>query len=1121
MYITTRQRLLVSLIIFAVACLLPTSAQVVSSGMTGTVLEEGGAPVPGAAITAVHTPTNTIFRAVTGANGRFSFRGLPVGGPYTISANAAGFEIDNLTGIETALGEDQDVVLVAKSDIVKLERLVTTASTSDLDANATGAGSVLSSRRLASLPTGRSFSDLMRTNPFVSLRAGEQATALGTNSRFNSIMLDGAKINDSFGLASSGLFSLRNPFSLDAIEQVSISLTPYDIRQSGFAGLAMNVVSKSGTNEFHGTVYDVFTDQNWQGRDITGTTKDTRPTLKERTYGFTLGGPILKDRLFFFLNFEKFIQDRAPITPNFVPDAAFLSAIDARADQLPGSPDFGSFGGVTSTRLFDTKRLAKLDWNITQDHRLSVRYSETIGAQPNTGSLNAASFSQPATITGQPSSFPNTITGLSSNFYILPSKEKVWAGQLFSNWTSNLKSQLSYSHTNQNSLRETPITFPEIRIFNVPYAGGTGGNAIRFGTEISSMGNGVIVTTETFAGSVDYLWKDFTFTVGGDHETSDYTNYFRQGSYGVFDYKNLADFQADRPFGFLRAVVKNGLELADISRYEQTGVFAQAKWDPTARFNVTAGIRVDYLGSPVPVPYNAGFQSAFGVTNAGTIDGTSTPAPRLSFNYSVDRQRNTQIRGGVGVFLGRNPWVWISNSYGNFGVGRFTVSNVVPNATPPPPDFPNPANYTGPTLTQYLNGTYTNTDSAYKFDPANPIGSTNITPSASTTQVINLIKPGLRLPTIRRGNIAIDQKLPKLNAVASIEFIDTQQLSGLFVDNMNLKPTTVGVDGRQRFAGSASSAPIVAGFGNVIRTRNVHAGASQAVAISLDRPMRNGWSYSAAYIHTHATEAQTLGSSTANSQWQFNPVFNQNQVEVGRSDYEVRDRVQITVAKEFRWRKNYSTTVSLYYEGRTGMPYSYVYTNDLNSDGFNGNDVVAVPSGKDDARFDFSALTQAQLDAYLAFIKSSGLDRYAGGHAPRNAFLTPWQNRLDLRFVQELPVVNLPVVHQVKLEIFADFLNFGSWLNKDLFNYVELLNASATNGGQVRGLGAATYNAAAGGKIRPTFVDGTTTVLSLNSANNLVFGTDVPLADSSSASVIRANNGESRWKIQAGVRLRF
>jgi hypothetical protein len=1080
---------------------------VTTAALNGFVDDSGGKAVAGVTVTAVHTPTNTTYTSISTSAGRFSFTGIPVGGPYTVSAKADGYSMNPLTGVQTSLGESTDVILVLKSaaateQVVTMQKFEVKGEVSDLDGNTAGAGTVLSNTRIAAQPNpGRTFADLIKTNPFATIRAFPQVEALGMSSRYNTITLDGAKINDSFGLNASGLFSLNNPFSIDAIDQLSVSLTPYDVRQSGFAGASINAVSKSGTNEFHGSAYFQFTDANWQGADIYGPTKGTRAPLKERTYGYTLGGPILKNRLFFFGNIEKFYRDTAPTVAAFTPDPTFLAAVNTRLAQLPGAPNLGTFGGVSTTRTTDVKRLLKLDWNIIEGHRASVRYSDTVGLLPVFSSFNSTSFSQPVSFiaTVQPTSFPNGLTSLTSNFYTINVKEKVIAGQLFDNWTPDFKTQFNYSSTKQDSVRVIP-PFPEIRIFGVPGISNTGatitsGDGLRMGGETSSMGNELHVKTNTLGGSGDYTWNDFTFTAGADHEKSDYLNLFRQGSYGFFDYANLAAFQADTPAGFARAVVTTGIPVADVSTFEQTGIYGQLKWQPTSQFNVMLGLRVDYMKAPLAPPYNAGFATAFGVTNAGTIDGTNTPAPRLSFNYALDRERTTQIRGGVGVFLGRNPWVWISNSYGNFGLGRFTVQTPL-NATD---------TTALPTLNQYLAGTFSNTDPAYKFDPANPIGRTNIAPSASTVQVINLIKPGLKMPTVQRGNLAIDHKLPALNAVLSVEYIETTQLDALFVDNMNLKPTgAVGIDGRTLFAGPSSTAPIIPGYGNVIRTRNVHAGASQYVAITLDHPMKGGLAYNVAYTHGHATEAQTLNSSTANSNWQFNPVFNQGRVEVARSDYEMSDRLQASVSREFHFLKDFVSTVSLYYEGHPGQIYSYVYANDLNGDGFS-TDLLTIPTGPNDPHFDFSGMTATQQAAYFAFINSSGLSKYAGTYAPRNSMTTPWQNRLDLRFVQEIPAYR-----RAKLEVFADFINLGFWLNSHLFNYIQTINTSATNGGLTRSFGAATY---VNGLIKPTFNNGTTAILGLDPSNNLTFA--------SSSSVVQPSNGTNRWSIQAGIRLKF
>jgi hypothetical protein len=1098
---------------FAAVVFNPTTlAQgVVSSGITGTVVDEAGKPIGGASVTALHVPTNSVSTTVTGANGRFRFSGLRPGGPYTVSATATGVTVQSVSGVNLGLGDDTDVVLLARSEVLQLEKFVATGSQNDLDTNATGAGSVLNSRGIANMPTSnRSFADMMKTNPFVAIRAFPQVTALGMNNRYNSITLDGARLNDQFGLASSGLFSLKNPFSLDAVENFSVALTPYDVTQSGFAGASINVVSKSGTNEFHGSAYYIYTSDHWQGKDVSGTNAGKRPApFYERTWGATLGGPIIKDRLFFFLNYEKFSNPSGgPSNAGFTPDSTFLDNLYSQISSLPGSPNLGKFGAAGGALLEDTKKLAKLDWNITKDHRLSVRYSQTIGNQPSYPDFNS---------TGAPSTFPslspaptfsNGVTSIvGSKSYSLAVEEKVWAAQLFSNWTPNLRTEMAFSKNDTTSLRSTPVNFPEIILLGVPGTSNTGtpissNNALVFGTDYSSMGNGVISNSISYSGNASYNWRNFTFKAGFDHEQTDFENLFRNGSYGrfVFNYTgagfNLAN---DTPLAFARNVATEGFPGTDISKLEQTGYFVQAKWEPNQRLNVTFGLRYDFLGSPIAPPYNPNFFNAFGVRNDGTIDGTSRAAPRLSFNYALDRERKAQLRGGIGVFLGRNPWVWVSNSYGNAGFGRFTRTFSGATARP--------------TLGQYLNGSFTNTDPIFKFDPSNPLGTTTATTGGGDVAYLD---NGLKLPTNLRGNLAADFKLPKLDATFTVEYIHTSVLQALFYNNANLVVGGQGADGRDYFRRyvSATNTTLVplgtsggivntysTAFNRALHLSNVDVGKSDYVALSLDRPFKNGWAYNLTYTRGRATEAQPAGSSTASSQWAFNIVFNQGKVEETRSDYEIRDRIQASVSKEFNFFNRAKTTVTLYYEGRSGQPYSYVYSTDLNFDGNSGNDVVAVPTDANDPRFNFSSMTSAQQAAYFAFIKSSGLSKYAGSYAPRNAFIGPWQNRLDLHLSQEVRTYG-----RSSIEVFADFINFGNWLSKGLFNYVEEINANTSNSNQNRVLGTALYGA--DGRIIPTFG----TVLSLDANGNLVLP---------SASQILPNNGDSRWRIVAGVRLKF
>jgi len=1097
--------LLTLLLVSLVAVFAPASfAQgTVSAGLTGVVTSKGGQPVTGATVIATHLPTNAAYTAVTRAGGRFSFRGLPVGGPYTVSVSAEGYTTATLNDVITELGREVDVAISVQSEVVKLDAFRVTANTDDLDAAASGAGSVLTNARIAAQPTAkRSIGDMARTNPLVTFRQAitdrddQMITAVGQNNRFNSILLDGARINDQFGLNASGIQSFFNPISLDTVEQFSIAISPYDARQSGFTGASINAVTKSGTNKYSGTVYTYYTSNDMAGKDVTGTSlapiEGIKPLDTQKTWGATLGGPILKDRLFFFLNYESFQRDSVATTPGFTPDATQLTTILNRLSAINSAvpqnkrANFGTFGGPASLRTEEEKQLAKIDWRINADHRLSVRYNDSVGTLPQFGRFSTTSAFANQLLTANTSS---RATSLDSNFYTQQRTEKVWAGSLFSSWTPDLKTELRYSKTYYQQLTTTPITYPEIRIYNVSGISNAGtaitNGAFIIGSEQFRHGNVIEVNTESYGAHTDYFLGNLTLSGGIDHEDSDFYNLFRGGSYGLFDFANINDFLADTPNAFRRAFVVAGTPVADVSQFDITGVYAQAKWDVNPRLNLNFGVRQDFVGSSIRPPYNATFQSAFGLRNDGVPDGVTEFAPRFGFNWALDDSRVTQLRGGVGRFVGRAPWVFFSNSFSNPGVGRFEQNQTgVGTATG---------------LVSYVNSA--------AWDPANPIGIAATDGDPTARRTINLLQDKIHLPAVWRGSLAIDHKANFLGGNFSLEYVFTKQDNALFSDNLNLKPLVVvagvtgpavGADGRQRFNGSTAANGAAANvvdsrFAEVIRVRNVSVGESSYISFMWDRPMKDRWAANLAYTRGRSTEAQSTGQTVAVDGWTRNAVFNQNAVEESTSDFEVKDRVQFTLTRELEFAKGWKTLASLYYEGRTGNPYSFTYTNDLNGDGVTGNDLVYVPTGTGDSKVDFSGMTTDQANAYIAFINDSGLGRFAGGYAPRNKFNLPWQNRLDIRLSQRIPIYK-----PAELEVFADFINFGYWLSRDTFGYVEELGNN--NGVYARRLlGNASY--ATDGRVRPA-------------APTLVNGAFAP-ADAT------INALASRWRIQVGARLRF
>jgi hypothetical protein len=1094
---------------FAVALSPLATAQIVSSGMSGTVRGSDGKVLAGAVVSAVHTPTNATFTAVANESGRYVFRSLPVGGPYTVSAKLDGYDLATVNDVTTQLGTDIDVGLTLKSEVLQLEKFVTTGSANDLNANATGAGSLLTSERLEAKPTAqRSLADLISASPLVTLRATigdreeSQISAVGQNNRYNTIMIDGAKINDQFGLNMTGLASFFNPLSIDTIEQLNVAVSPYDVRQSGFTGASINAVTKSGTNKFKGTAYYIWGGDELFGLQMQGADTSTLintgvkvvPALERTTKGFTLGGPIWKDHVFFFLNYEKFERISAPGAPGLLAvNTSDMTAFTTRLAQYNTAsgktiPWGENIVGTAVTNITsDEKKLAKVDWQINQNHRASVRYSTTEGDLPQYGKYQNTQVVNNAP-TGVAQLQSAGATALSTHIYAQKRLEKVWAGQLFSQWSPDFSTELKYSQVKQDQATPLAVVAPEIAVFGLGGTSRTGAAitnaAYVAGTEFSRQGNEIHTNSKNLSATGDYNWRNVVFSGGIEREQTDYYNIFKNGSFGTVVFQSLQDFIDDKPVRIERNVYDSAKrpDPADISDFATNSVFGQAKWDYSPRLTLWAGIRLDIAEVDAVPPFNQAFLTATGFNNTGTPDGVKTISPRVAFNYALNDEKTLQLRGGVGHFLGRAPWVIFSNSWNNPGVGSFTT--ILDNRTA--------ANQTA-TLAQ---GSFT----AYMqaFDPENPVGTA--TDNGAVRQ-IDWADEGIKLPSVWRGNIALDAQIKPLDATFTAELVHTRNSDQLFIINENLKPLSIGADGRQRFTFSSSGGTNnrFSGYSALYHTTNVSVGKSTYVALALDRPMKNMWSYNISYTHGKATDAQSFGQTTASGQWQRNVVFNQSVVEEHTSDFEVKHRIQITLSREFEFIKSWKSTATLYYEARSGEPFSWVYTNDLNGDGNSGNDTVAVPTDANDPRFSFSHMSSAQVDSYFAYLASSGLSKYAGGYAPKNAFHTPWINRLDLKLTQKIPIYR-----PAELELFLDFINFGAFVNEDFFGgYFIEANQKHFGSEMFRRnrLGPAFYDAA--GKIMPQRTSATATATAFAPDTNFF------------------ENGQSRWRIQVGARLRF
>jgi outer membrane receptor for ferrienterochelin and colicin len=1018
--------------LLAVLATAPVFAQSTSAGVGGRIVGADGQPVAGAEVTITHTESGTVSRAVTGADGRYNARGLRVGGPYNITVSKAGAGSNTQEGVFLNLDKVNQVDAALNNEVTTLEAVqaVAAAGSDVFSATKMGAGSNVTREQIEAFPSiERNLQDYARLDPRVSQtdKSRNEISVGGQNPRYNAIRVDGISTNDAFGLESNGLPTPKQPFSMDAIDEISVDVANYDVTISGGTGGVINAVTKSGTNEFHGSVYGIYRDnsmvrKNEDGSNFSGFEDET-------TYGVTFGGPLVKDKLFFFFNYEKYEQSAAG--PTFGPigsgasnivniDPQQIEQIRAIAQQNYGF-DPGAFA-VSGADTTGEEYGLKIDWNITDSQRFSLRYGtsdQSVAVFPGFGTRSIA---------------------LSSYAYQRDYKFDTYTAQLFSDWNDVFSTEAKVSFRDYSAVRTPVSNLPSISVA-VP-TGPTSDATINFGTEENTHVN--VLETETwnafFAGNL--FLGDHTVKVGFDYEDNDIYNLFGRRTNGVYSFSSISNFADGRPSSY-RLFYPAGGDLdnmAAIWGLKNLGVFVQDSWAVNNNLTVTFGVRYDMpmvdeepvfnaCASSAPIAGGAGPSNCrnggFGFDNSATIDGNNLLQPRIGFNYTFDSERPTQLRGGFGLFQGAAANVWLSNPFTNTGFGYidYNLSSGFPvNASCMQPG-----------------------ERCFDADPASQIG---LIPDGARqgTQSVDFIDPDLGQPSVWKANLAFDHELPWWGVVGSAELVLTEVKEGIFYQHLNLgQPTAVGQDGRLIYWDAAGRDPdswnefganpngfrvksrsgANSAFSDAIIARPTGKGESQQLTLSLQKPFNNGdWSWLLAYTATSAREVSPLTSSTSGSQWGNNNTFNPNEETLARSAYEIGDRFTAAVSWRHAFFGDYKTTVSTFYEGRSGRPYSYVYDNDANGDGRFGNDLLYIPSGPGDVLFG----SEQEEAAFWQFVYSDEyLNSRRGTVAKRNEALSPWVNQFDVRIAQELP----GFMSGHKSEIWLDILNIGNLLNKD------------------------------------------------------------------------------------------
>ena len=1020
----------------------PARAQGVTTGsMAGIVQDAQGLAIPGATVVARHEPSGTTYEAVSREDGRWSILGMRVGGPYSVTASLAGFQDSVVRELTVNLGVATDVAV--KLGTVAVEETVTVTAQSDpvFSSERTGAATAVSREALASLPTiNQRIQDITRLTP----QAGGNNEFAGQDNRMNNITIDGSSFNNSFGLAGvPGERTGVAPISLDAIEQVQVSIAPYDVRQGNFVGANVNAVTRSGANNFAGSFYHRWRDDSMVGTKAKGLTYNPGSFSFRNTGGWA-SGPIIRNRAFFFFNMEddartapgttfRANKGGEPVGGNVTrvleSDLTQLSAFLKSRYGYDTGP-FQDYDSKTPARRY----LVKGDWNLNSSNKISVRYNQ-LDSDTDVLLSNSSSL-------GFGTRRTNT-TGLNfanSNYKIMENIKSI-VGEWNSVYGTNMTNNMIVGYTKQDESRDSlGAFFPFVDILS-------GGSVYTsFGFEPFTPNNELRYNTFQFQDNFSRFGTKHTLTFGYTAEKYRSENVFFPGSQSVYTFNSLQDFYAsangDPNVTVFRFQVRwNNIPGQDkpIQPLEvfYTGAYVQDEWRVRDNLKVTAGLRFD-----VPIFGETGYRNA----NADALtfrdekgnpvhyDTAKLPdanilwSPRVGFNWDVFDNRNTQLRGGTGLFTGRPAYVWISNQIGNTGVltGFETLNNTLARPFNPNPDAYKPTNVTGEPATSYELAL---TDANFKF------------------------------PQLWRTNIAVDQRF--FGWTGTAELLYNRDINGIYYINANLpaaQSSLVGPDNRPRY----TSNRIYSNVSNAIVLKNQNVGRSWNFSGSVERNFRAGIFVKSAYSYGESKNTVDAGSIAFGS-WNNNQhAGDPNNPGLGYAYSSPGHRFFLAATYTQQWFSWGATSVSMFWQSNTQGNASYTYSGDLNGDGGTSNDLLYIP--RDTSEMNFQTFTSGgrtftaaeQATAFDAYINQDPyLKKRRGQYAQRAAVFLPMVHRMDLSASQD---IFLPIMgHKHKFQFRADVLNFLNMLNNDWGVGQRLVNAQPLTNPSIDATGRPTY----------------------------------------------------------------
>ena len=1013
-------------------------AQVTTSALAGKVADEKGEPLVGATVIAVHTPSGSQYYGVANEEGRYNIQGMRPGGPYEVSFSLIGNQTMLVKDVVLPLGEttQQDAVLATATE--KLDEVIVMASTTKFSTEKTGAATNISQQMMQDLPTvSRSITDIAKLSPYSSGGMG----LAGGDGRMSNFTIDGANFNNNFGL-NERLPGGGNPVSMDAIEEVQVVVAPFDVRQTNFIGGGVNAITKSGTNKFKATAYMYYYDLNMHGKKALGEKASGIPDEYGRQqYGATVGGPIIKDKLFFFVSGEYTVspssmnawrpsEDGVADAQNYI-SRTKISDLELVKQHLKDNYgyDAGSYTNYPATST-NYKALARIDWNINRNHRLALRYNFTQNKyySPTNGySSNAANRTSVNRLSEYSIAFNKACYSNQNNVHSVSLDFNSRIGDKGHN-------KLLATYTYMEDVRGSDSAeFPFIDILDgTADSKGTIAPYISAGYELFTWNNGVKNQT--------IIVKDeFTYDLGNHHLLAglNYENQFANNSYmrngtGYYRYKSLQDFleQAAPETVALTYGYLNNADPANPTAqvtFNQFGFYLQDEWNATDRFKLNYGVRLDVLAfdSKDIMTNNAIKALDYGGKH---IDTGVWPkpqlitSPRVGFIWDVLGDKSLKIRGGLGLFTGRLPLVYFTNMPTNAQmvqkVGAITTTWKGNKSTPDPLL----AEFAGPMITDKA----ALRDKLNSLDPAQfPL---EISPEKGTVDKINGVDPNFRMPLVGKASLGIDYQLPvSFPFTLSAEGTYQKTIYGVRLSNYNIKDPT----GWDRLPGADNRLIYPADYKyqkkDAFVLTNTREGWGYTANISMNMRPIPSLGIMASYTRTESKEITGMPGSDATSAFSsLYTVDGPQFATLQRSNYVIPDRIIASVSWNQKWSlEGFDTHISLMYEGRSSNGYSFLYDSDINGDG-SAYDLIYIPRTPDEIQF----ATVDDQRKFWAFVQQDPyLRSHKGQYAEAYSAYTPWVHQIDLRVAQDVGVRWGKQMH--KLQFSVDLLNLANLLNSN------------------------------------------------------------------------------------------